>query len=423
MAKNNNIAKRWRVLSGEKEWEGLLEPLDLDLRRYVIHYGERAQAIADAFIAETKSKNCGLSRYPAEGFFSHVGLDKGNPFKYEVTTFFYAAYGDLDGGGSDKVFKKSSPPLAETETSNCIGYVAVATDEGKVALGRRDVLVVWRGSMVSEDWTADFEFDLVSAKDILGTTNNPRVHKGWYSVYTATNTSKYNRTKYNSYLVLNTMIYMTLYVSTEVKKLMSKYQEEELSITVTGHSMGAALATLNAVDMAYNKVNVFSSNPNKTVPITAFVFASPRVGDRGFGSVFSDLNTGASLHLLRVNEFLDVVPQYPLIFQGYVDVGHLLLLMVLKSPYIKPFLHLVATRKWLPVHSLELHLHGVAGTQGVFGGFNLEIDRDLGLMNKGGDFVKDEYLKIVSWWTEKNKSMVQNDDGSWELKDSQDQYN
>ena len=189
----NNVEKRWKVLSGEKDWEGLLDPLDVDLRCYVIHYGERAQAIADAFIAETKSKNCGLSRYPVEGFFSHVGLDKGNPYKYEVTTFFYVAYGDLNAS-SDKVFKKSLASEADTKDSNCIGYIAVATNNGKIALGRRDILVVWRGSMVSDDWKADFKFDLVSAKEILGTENNPRVHKGWYSVYTATNTSKYNHT-------------------------------------------------------------------------------------------------------------------------------------------------------------------------------------------------------------------------------------
>ena len=202
---------------------------------------------------------------------------------------------------------------------------------------------------------------------------------------------------------------------------MAKYYDEEVSITVTGHSMGAALATLNAVDLAYNKAKIFSSQPDKTIPITAFVFACPRVGDRGFGSVFSRLNSStqdkaASLHLLRINELLDVVPQYPLIFNGYVDVGELLLLTVLKSPYLKPFLHLVAT-KWLPtVHSLELHLHGVAGTQGLLGGFELEVNRDLSLMNKGGE-VKDEYRKISSWWTEKDKSMVQNDDGTWELMD------
>lgn len=209
---------------------------------------------------------------------------------------------------------------------------------------------------------------------------------------------------------------------------MAKHHDEEVSITVTGHSMGAALATLNAVDMAYNQGNLLpTQSPTKTIPITAIVFASPRVGDRGFGSVFAALNgekagRAAVLHLLRVNELLDIVPQYPLIFNGYVDVGELLLLTVLKSPFLKPFLHLVVTRTWLPVHNLELHLHGVAGTQGIFGGFELEVKRDLGLMNKGGDFVKDEYLKITNWWTEKNKSMAQKEDGSWELEDCQERY-
>ena len=148
--------------------------------------------------------------------------------------------------------------------------------------------------------------------------------------------------------------------------------------------MGAALATLNAVDLAYNKTKVLSTRkPNKNnVPVTAFVFARPRVGDKGFGSVFSELSNSANaanLNILRINELLDVVPQYPLQLNG-----QLLLLTVLKSPYVKSFLHLIVTRKWLPVHNLELHLHGVAGTQRVFGGFELEIDRDLVLMNKVG---------------------------------------
>ncbi|KAM6561912.1 hypothetical protein CsatB_021910 [Cannabis sativa] len=410
MAKNNNIAKRWKVLSGENEWEGLLEPLDLDLRQYVIHYGERAQAIADAFIAETKSKNCGLSRYPTEGFFSHVGLDKGKPnstINVTLTNMRSLLFSMLLMEISTMV------GLIRFLKNHYLRYPRLRplTALATLLLLRMRVRLLWEGE--TSLWFGGVAWcqriGLLIWKDILGATNNPKVHKGWYSIYTATNSSKFNRTSARDQ------------VFSEVKRLMAKYQEEELSITVTGHSMGAALATLNAVDMAYNKINIFSTQPNKApVPITAFVFASPRVGDRGFGSVYSDLNTSGNFHILRVNEFLDIVPQYPFIFQGYVDVGQLLLLMVLKSPYIKPFLHLVATRKWLPVHNLELHLHGVAGTQGVFGGFNLQIDRDLGLMNKGGDFVKDEYLKITSWWTEKNKSMIQNDDGTWELMNSQE---
>lgn len=93
------------------------------------------------------------------------------------------------------IFKMSeSPEAVAKKGSNCIAYLAVATDEGKTVLGRRDILVVWRGSMLSGDWTTDFTFELVSAKDILGSTNNPMVHKGWYSLYTATNTTSLNRT-------------------------------------------------------------------------------------------------------------------------------------------------------------------------------------------------------------------------------------
>ena len=86
---SNNIAENWEALSGKNGWKDLVEPLDIDLRRYLIHYGERAGAIADAFISEKKSKNCGLPRYPPETMFSDVGLDKGNPFKYKVTKIFY----------------------------------------------------------------------------------------------------------------------------------------------------------------------------------------------------------------------------------------------------------------------------------------------------------------------------------------------
>ncbi|MBA0638551.1 hypothetical protein Godav_029544, partial [Gossypium davidsonii] len=43
-------------LSGEKNWEGLLHPLDLELRRYLIHYLQRDAAAADAFNGTKASK-------------------------------------------------------------------------------------------------------------------------------------------------------------------------------------------------------------------------------------------------------------------------------------------------------------------------------------------------------------------------------
>lgn len=45
------------------------------------------------------------------------------------------------------------------------------------------------------------------------------------------------------------------------------------------------------------------------------------------------------------------------------------------------------------------------------------MNRDLSLVNKYIDILKDEHSVVGNWWTEKNKSMIQMDDGSWVLDD------
>lgn len=189
------ISERWKLLSGEENWKNLLEPLDIDLRRYIIHYGERAEATYDTFNNQKVSRFAGSSIYAETHLFDCVGLLQGNPFKYNAVKYLYAT---SKIGVADGFIMKPLAKNAEMEESNWIGYVAVATDEGKNELGRRDILIAWRGTVRAIEWAKDFEFPLVSANEILGKNHHQQdeayVHQGVLSIYTSFDSnSTYNK--------------------------------------------------------------------------------------------------------------------------------------------------------------------------------------------------------------------------------------
>lgn len=397
MDRNDSIAKRWKVLSGCDNWEGLMDPLDSDLRRYLIHYATMVVPSEEALNREPASKNVGLSRYSRRNLFDKTGVVKGNPFRYEVTKYLYATSGMSIPITGYNV--RPERPDAVLKESNWIGYVAVATDEGKHVLGRRDILVVWRGTMRPLEWVTNFTFFFVKAPLIFGQDSDPLVHMGWYEMYTAINKDR----------LLNQKSARDM-VREEIARLIELYKDEEISITVAGHSLGSSLATLNAVDLAANPIT------KHDILVTAFLYASPKVGDENFKNAFANQENLRGLRITDVNDLVTSIP--PIGWQmgnsliiPYQDVGEGFVIESKKSEYLKP------EQNGLGYHDLQFYMHAIDGFRGSEGGFEPHGDFDIAKLNKYQDALKDEYHVPVAWRNVKDKGMVQQDDGSYILDD------
>ncbi|XP_031123827.1 phospholipase A1-IIalpha-like [Ipomoea triloba] len=395
----SGIAERWKVLSGSDKWEGLLDPLDSDLCRYLIHYATMVGPASEAFINEPASKYVGLSRYARGNLLAKSGVVKGNPFKYEVTKYFYAP--STIEVPDDGYTVRPARADAVLKESNWIGYVAVATDEGKVALGRRDILIAWRGTKRPSEWKSNFTFVFVKAPLFFGQDSDPQVHKGWYDMYTTINQdSQLNQKSARDQ------------IREEAARLVELYKDEEISITVTGHSLGSSMATLNATDLAFNPIN-----NNKDILVTAFLYASPKVGDGNFKNAISNQQ---NLRVLRISDVNDIVTAVPPIgwpdgslvqLKPYVDVGEGIEIESKKSQYLKPGINNLLT------HDLMLYMHGIDGFQGSKGGFERQGYFDLAKVNKYQGALEKEYPTPTGWLGIKDNGMVQQEDGTYILDD------
>ncbi|KAK4366043.1 hypothetical protein RND71_013923 [Anisodus tanguticus] len=396
------LADRWLEIHGQDDWVGMLDPIDPLLRTELIRYGEMAQACYDAFDFDPYSKYCGSCKFPRRKFFD--GLDMTN-YGYDITRYLYAT----SNINLPNFFKQSRWPKIWSKNANWIGYVAVSNDETSKRLGRRDITIAWRGTVTRLEWIADLMDYLrpISSDNIPCPDLNVKVESGFLDLYT----DKDEKCRYCKFSAREQIL-------TEVKRLVEMYPDEEISITVTGHSLGSALAILSAYDIVETVLNVRADS--RAVPICVFSFSGPRVGNIRFKERIEKLG----VKVLRVVNVHDIVPKSPglvlnehspsmvmKICEGlpwsYTHVGVELALDHKNSPFLKPTNDLVCA------HNLEAHLHLLDGYHGKGRRFVLAKGRDIALVNKACDFLKDHYCVPPSWRQDENKGMIRDKDGRW----------
>ncbi|KAF9621325.1 hypothetical protein IFM89_019411 [Coptis chinensis] len=388
---------KWEAILGSNQWEGLLNPLHIDLRKLILVCGDFCQVTYDSFNNDQHSKYCGSSLYGKKSLFNRVALQ--NASNYYVASFLYAT--SRVEVPSDFIIHSFSTEAWDRE-SNWMGYIAVTSDEFRKASGRREIYVAWRGTIRPLEWVDVLQPKLVSVESLLKINDQSaqqsssdtddddttmKVMKGWLTVYTSNNAnSPFTKLSARTQLL------------TKIKELVNLYKDENISIVFTGHSLGASLSILSAFDVA--------ENVSSTIPVSAIVFGCPEVGNK----VFKDkLKTYPNLKILHIKNVIDPIPHYPSKVLGYVHTGTELDIDTRKSPYLK---NSPNPSDW---HNLQAMLHIIAGWNGNDGKFELKVKRSVALVNKSCDFLKDEYLVLAAWWIEKNRGMVLDKDGEWGL--------
>lgn len=315
----NALGRRWREYHGCNDWSGLLDPLDENLRREVVRYGEFVQAAYHSFHSNpsTSPNEAPLPR--------HVALPDRS---YKVTKSLYAT----SSVGLPSWVDDVAPDLGwMTQRSSWVGYVAVCDDRREIArMGRRDIVIALRGTATCLEWAENVRAHLIDipADDAAAAVDcgDPKVECGFLSLYKTAGAHVKS---------------LSESVVEEIRRLTEIYKGETLSITVTGHSLGAALALLVADEISVCAPEV--------PPVAVFSFGGPRVGNR----IFADRIRSRNVKVLRIVNSQDVITQVPPV--TYSHVGTELRVETKMSPYLKPNADVACC------HDLEAYLHLVDG--------------------------------------------------------------
>ncbi|KZV49063.1 Alpha/beta-Hydrolases superfamily protein [Dorcoceras hygrometricum] len=271
------VSKRWREYQGIKNWEGLLDPLDENLRREIIRYGNFIQATYHSYNLDISSPSYGTCRYPKRSLLDDSGFRETG---YRVCRNLTANSG---------IRLPRWMPAWMAMQSSWIGYVAVCQNKKEIArLGRRDVVIALRGTVTCLEWLENLRATLTPIPGTCGyscpESEVPMVESGFLSLYTST---------FENRPSLQTLL------NHEISRILEKYGDEPLSFTITGHSLGAALATVAAYDIK----KTFGNSPL----VTVISFAGPRVGNWSFRCELEKQGT----KILRIVNSDDLITKVP----------------------------------------------------------------------------------------------------------------
>ncbi|KAL5542961.1 hypothetical protein UlMin_010671 [Ulmus minor] len=274
------LAHLWREIQGSNNWEDLVEPLHPLLRQEIIRYGEFVTACYKAFDLDPNSKRYLNCKYGKKSMLREVGMENSG---YEVTKYIYATP-DIN-----------IPVQPDASCGRWIGYVAVSDDTTTKKLGRRDILVTFRGTVTNPEWIANFMSSLTPARlDPHNPRPEVKVESGFLSLYTSDESSdKFGLGSCREQLL------------SEVSRLINKHKGEEISITIAGHSMGSSLGVLLGYDIAELGLN--SPSKSSKIPVTVFSFGGPRVGN----SVFKQRCEELGVKVLRIVNVNDPITKMP----------------------------------------------------------------------------------------------------------------
>lgn len=273
------LRDKWMEYQGIKNWDGLLDPLDEDLRSEILRYGQFVSAAYQSFEFDTSSPDYATCRYPRNSMLTECGLGRSG---YKVTKNLRATCGVQLPRWIDR------NPSWRSTRSSWIGYVAVCNDKEEIArLGRRDVVIALRGTATCLEWIENLRARLTNlTNDDVASGCGPMVESGFLSLYTSHTANCPS---------LQDMI------REEIKRIIEMYGDEPLSVTITGHSLGAALATLTAHDI--------NSAFDRPPLVTVISFGGPRVGNKTFSRNL-EKNGTRILRIVNSNDLITKVPGF-----------------------------------------------------------------------------------------------------------------